>query len=227
MSFARGTGPASGCASGAAFRRRVPVGARDISLTPPSLSASLCGATPADTRLNAIAYVARNSCTARRTARGRPHPGPCGRRSGLPQRRRRGRPRRPSYCHRRPLPRPPLPHRARPRLARDAADQRRRRPVRAEPGDRHDQRPGGCRGRPLHALRPGRHRVHQARPPIHRCRRCPAHEHRHRARQHPYAGPGVRARAAHRQLRRRAYRSYGFTGTAFPSGKLDVTLLMR
>jgi hypothetical protein len=24
-----------------------------------------------------------------------------------------------------------------------------------------------------------------------------------------------------------AYRSYGFTGTAFPSGKLDVSLLVR
>ena len=55
VSFARGPG------SGAAFAAtRFPSGRATISLSPPRLSSSLCGATAADTRLNAIGYVARN-----------------------------------------------------------------------------------------------------------------------------------------------------------------------
>ena len=59
--FVRGTGPASGPASGASFKAMLfPSRRATISLTLPSLPPSLCGATPAETRLNAIAYAARN-----------------------------------------------------------------------------------------------------------------------------------------------------------------------
>ena len=59
--FVRGTGPASGRASGASFKAMLfPSRRATISLTLPSLPPSLCGATPAETRLNAIAYAARN-----------------------------------------------------------------------------------------------------------------------------------------------------------------------
>ena len=59
--FVRATGPASASASGASIKAMLfPSRRATISLALPSLPPSLCGATPVETRLNAIAYAARN-----------------------------------------------------------------------------------------------------------------------------------------------------------------------
>ena len=180
-----------------------PSGHATISLALPRLSPSLCGPTAADTRLNAIGYVARNvmrgeargSAVARTLHHAAIDPAfrsavaagdPAAVRAAIVG-----------------LFRDNRFHIVRvrawrgTRLINDVGG-----PYVLEPRDRHDRWPGGRRGWPLHALRPGRHRLHQARAPIHRCAGRPAHGHRHRARKHAESRPGVRARAQHRELPR-------------------------
>ena len=210
-------------------RARLPVRAAvDRAAARSRRRAVLCGASAADTRLRTVGYVARRLLAAEQSsgdvARSLRY---VARRPGLPARRGVGGPggdprrdRRIFRDHRFHIVRVRLQRGA--RLLLDVGG-----PYVLAPASATVRGPGGARGRPLHAVGPGRHGLHQARAPLHR-RRGPAPHGRAgwspAARFHP--GPSSIPAHGAVSYAGRSYRAVSFTGTAFPSGPLRISLLL-